>query len=61
AKLLENTFRLVNISLVNELATLTAPLGVNLWEAIDAAATGVSSSATARPGDLSVVWVSSQR
>ncbi|MFJ7062688.1 nucleotide sugar dehydrogenase [Streptomyces microflavus] len=39
AKLLENTFRLVNISLVNELATLTAPLGVNLWEAIDAAAT----------------------
>ncbi|MFF2721981.1 nucleotide sugar dehydrogenase [Streptomyces sp. NPDC058011] len=39
AKLLENTFRLVNISLVNELAMLTAPLGVNLWEAIDAAAT----------------------
>ncbi|MFD5208729.1 nucleotide sugar dehydrogenase [Streptomyces anulatus] len=39
AKLLENTFRLVNISLMNELATLTAPLGVNLWEAIDAAAT----------------------
>ncbi|TBO61115.1 nucleotide sugar dehydrogenase [Streptomyces kasugaensis] len=39
AKLLENTFRLVNISLVNELATLAAPLGVNVWEAIDAAAT----------------------
>ncbi|MCX4970077.1 nucleotide sugar dehydrogenase [Streptomyces sp. NBC_00654] len=39
AKLLENTFRLVNISLMNELATLAAPLGVNLWEAIDAAAT----------------------
>ncbi|MEU6632843.1 nucleotide sugar dehydrogenase [Streptomyces parvus] len=39
AKLLENTFRLVNISLMNELATLTAPLGVNLWEAVDAAAT----------------------
>ncbi|MFD3409626.1 nucleotide sugar dehydrogenase [Streptomyces cyaneofuscatus] len=39
AKLLENTFRLVNISLINELATLTAPLGVNIWEAIDAAAT----------------------
>ncbi|GAA0935054.1 nucleotide sugar dehydrogenase [Nonomuraea longicatena] len=38
-KLVENTFRLVNISLVNELATLTAPLGVNIWEAIDAAAT----------------------
>ncbi|MET8842252.1 nucleotide sugar dehydrogenase [Streptomyces rubiginosohelvolus] len=39
AKLLENTFRLVNISLVNELATLAAPLGVNVWEAIDAAST----------------------
>ncbi|MFI9358607.1 nucleotide sugar dehydrogenase [Streptomyces lydicus] len=39
AKLLENTFRLVNISLVNELAMLAARLGVNVWEAIDAAAT----------------------
>lgn len=39
AKLLENTFRLVNISLMNELATLATPLGVNIWEAIDAAAT----------------------
>ncbi|MFI6055894.1 nucleotide sugar dehydrogenase [Streptomyces violascens] len=39
AKLLENTFRLVNISLVNELAMLAAPLGVNIWEAIEAAAT----------------------
>ncbi|MET8506873.1 nucleotide sugar dehydrogenase [Streptomyces sp. NPDC004787] len=39
AKLIENTFRLVNISLVNELATLAKPLGVNVWEAIDAAAT----------------------
>jgi UDP-N-acetyl-D-glucosamine dehydrogenase len=39
AKLIENVFRLVNISLVNELATLAAPIGVNIWEAIDAAAT----------------------
>ncbi|MER5866658.1 nucleotide sugar dehydrogenase [Kitasatospora sp. NPDC002040] len=39
AKLIENTFRLVNISLVNELATVAAALGVNVWEAIDAAAT----------------------
>ncbi|MEV6804624.1 nucleotide sugar dehydrogenase [Streptomyces sp. NPDC051132] len=39
AKLIENTFRLVNISLINELATLTDRLGVNIWEAIDAAAT----------------------
>ncbi|ORT58154.1 nucleotide sugar dehydrogenase [Streptomyces sp. CB03238] len=39
AKLIENTFRLVNISMINELATLAKPLGVNIWEAIDAAAT----------------------
>ncbi|MFH8556769.1 nucleotide sugar dehydrogenase [Streptomyces celluloflavus] len=39
AKLLENTFRLVNISMINEMAMLAAPLGVNVWEAIDAAAT----------------------
>ncbi|WP_407841388.1 nucleotide sugar dehydrogenase [Streptomyces sp. DSM 116496] len=39
AKLIENTFRFVNISLVNELAMLAKPLGVNIWEAIDAAAT----------------------
>ncbi|MFJ3176439.1 nucleotide sugar dehydrogenase [Streptomyces roseus] len=39
AKLIENTFRLVNISMINELATLTDRLGVDIWEAIDAAAT----------------------
>ncbi|MEV7122183.1 nucleotide sugar dehydrogenase [Kitasatospora griseola] len=39
AKLIENTFRLVNISLVNELAMLAGSLGVDIWEAIDAAAT----------------------
>ncbi|MGW0708131.1 nucleotide sugar dehydrogenase [Streptomyces sp. NPDC002643] len=39
AKLIENTFRFVNISMVNEMAMLAAPLGVNIWEAIDAAAT----------------------
>ncbi|MFF4712229.1 nucleotide sugar dehydrogenase [Streptomyces eurythermus] len=39
AKLIENTFRMVNISMINELATLAKPLGVNIWEAIDAAAT----------------------
>ncbi|MEV8606168.1 nucleotide sugar dehydrogenase [Streptomyces griseoviridis] len=39
AKLIENAFRLVNISMINELATLTDRLGVNIWEAIDAAAT----------------------
>lgn len=38
-KLLENTFRHVNIALVNELAKFSSQLGVNLWEAIDAATT----------------------
>ncbi|MFA4897223.1 nucleotide sugar dehydrogenase [Microbacterium sp.] len=37
-KLLENTFRHVNIALVNELAIFAAELGVNVWESIDAAA-----------------------
>ena len=39
SKLLENTFRHVNIALVNELAMFAADLGLNLWEAIDAAST----------------------
>lgn len=38
-KLLENTFRHVNIALVNELAVFARELGVNVWEAIDAAST----------------------
>ncbi len=37
-KLIENTFRHVNIALVNEMAMLARPLGVNIWDAIDAAA-----------------------
>lgn len=39
AKLLENTFRLVNIALVNELAQLCADQGIDTWEVIDAADT----------------------
>ncbi len=38
-KLLENTFRAVNIGLVNELALMCRELGVNVWEVIDAART----------------------
>jgi UDP-N-acetyl-D-glucosamine dehydrogenase len=38
-KLLENTFRSVNIGLVNEIAIVCDKLGVNVWEVIDAAAT----------------------
>ncbi|MFI1993710.1 nucleotide sugar dehydrogenase [Actinoplanes sp. NPDC020271] len=37
AKLLENTFRHVNIALVNELAVYAHDLGIDVWEAIDAA------------------------
>jgi UDP-N-acetyl-D-glucosamine dehydrogenase len=39
AKLIENTFRQVNIALVNELAMLAPDLGVDIWAALDAAAT----------------------
>ncbi len=39
AKLLENTFRSVNIALVNELAQLCYHLGIDSWEVIGAAAT----------------------
>jgi UDP-N-acetyl-D-glucosamine dehydrogenase len=38
-KLLENTFRHVNIALVNELAMFAAELDIDVWEAIDAAST----------------------
>jgi nucleotide sugar dehydrogenase len=38
-KLLENTFRHVNIALVNELAMYAADLGIDIWNAIDAAST----------------------
>ena len=37
AKLLENTFRHVNIALVNEIAMFARHLGIDVWEAIDAA------------------------
>jgi UDP-N-acetyl-D-glucosamine dehydrogenase len=39
AKLLENTFRAVNIGLVNEVALMCRKLGLDTWEIIDAAAT----------------------
>jgi UDP-N-acetyl-D-glucosamine dehydrogenase len=38
-KLLENTFRAVNIGLVNELALMCDRLGISVWEVVDAAAT----------------------
>lgn len=38
-KLLENTFRMINIGLVNELAIMCDRMDINVWEVIDAAAT----------------------
>ncbi len=38
-KLLENTFRSINIGLVNEVAIMCEKLGINVWEVIDAANT----------------------
>jgi len=38
-KLLENTFRMINIGLVNEIAMMCDRMGINVWEVIEAAAT----------------------
>ena len=38
-KLLENTFRMINIGMVNEMAIMCERLGVDIWEVIEAAAT----------------------
>jgi UDP-N-acetyl-D-glucosamine dehydrogenase len=38
-KLLENTFRMINIGLANEMALMCDRMGLNVWEVIDAAAT----------------------
>jgi UDP-N-acetyl-D-glucosamine dehydrogenase len=38
-KILENTYRLVNISLINEMALLSGKMDINIWEVIDAAKT----------------------
>jgi UDP-N-acetyl-D-glucosamine dehydrogenase len=50
AKLLENTFRAVNVALVNELALMCERLGVDVWEVIDAAATKPFGFMPFRPG-----------
>jgi len=39
SKMLENTFRFVNINLINELSDYASLKGINMWEVIDAAAT----------------------
>jgi len=49
-KLLENTFRAVNIGLVNEVAIMCQKLGLDTWEVIDAAATKPFGFMSFRPG-----------
>ncbi len=49
-KLLENTFRSVNIGLVNEMAIMCDKLGVNVWEVIEAASTKPFGFMTFYPG-----------
>jgi UDP-N-acetyl-D-glucosamine dehydrogenase len=39
AKILENTFRMINIGLVNEMAIMCDRLGIDVWEVIEAAST----------------------
>jgi UDP-N-acetyl-D-glucosamine dehydrogenase len=50
AKLLENTFRHVNIALVNEMAMLCHEMGIDVWEVIEAAATKPFGFMAFRPG-----------
>jgi len=39
SKILENTFRIVNIALINEMAIVAEKMGIKIWEVIEAAAT----------------------
>jgi UDP-N-acetyl-D-glucosamine dehydrogenase len=49
-KLLENTFRHVNIALVNELAVYASDLGIDVWASLDAAATKPFGFLSFKPG-----------
>jgi UDP-N-acetyl-D-glucosamine dehydrogenase len=50
SKVFENTYRAVNIALVNELALLCDRMGINVWEVLDAAATKPFGIQIFRPG-----------
>jgi len=50
AKLLENTYRHINIALVNEMARFSFEMGIDLWNVIDCAATKPFGFQTFRPG-----------
>ncbi len=48
-KLLENTFRMINIGLANEMALMCDRMGIDVWEVIDAAATKPFTSCPSTP------------
>ena len=50
SKLLENTFRMINISMVNELAQMCDRLGIDVWEVIEASSTKPFGFMTFTPG-----------
>jgi UDP-N-acetyl-D-glucosamine dehydrogenase len=50
AKLLENTYRHINIALVNEMARFSHEMGIDLWDVIDCAATKPFGFQAFRPG-----------
>jgi len=52
-KILENTYRLVNISLINELALLCGKMDINIWEVIDAAKRNPTDFRHSIPGPVS--------
>ncbi len=49
-KLLENTYRAVNIALVNEMAVICDRMGIDIWEVVEAAATKPFGFASFKPG-----------
>jgi len=57
-KTLENTYRMVNIALVNELVTLAEGLEADVWDAIDAAQPSRSASSRSGPAPASAATVS---
>jgi UDP-N-acetyl-D-glucosamine dehydrogenase len=62
-KILENTYRLINISLINELALLSGKMGIDIWEVIEAAKTKPYGFQAFYPGpgigDTAYLWTPS--
>ncbi len=54
-KLLENTFRMINISMINEMAIMCDRMNIDVWEVVDAAATKPFGFMKFTPPDLGLV------